>query len=403
MSESRVLSDLKKAVEGGDALEQSRRQRQAHPSGWEPHVEDHGDGTAVAVSEPTEAATANEEMLIRGWNLDPEEWMIVGPVNCRRWQTYDERWLHYFKANLARRSGAGIIDYSELVSLIKKHKPHKPAPAGDLAFVVCIADPQIGKADGDGVEGTISRMLVCIDQVENRIKELRKLGRPLGMLYVLGMGDIIEGCDGHYAQQTFTVELNRRDQIKVARRLILKSIQRWARMFDEVVVSAVGGNHGENRKDGKSFTDFADNDDVAIFEQVGEILAENPDAYDHVRFNLPTSELSLTMDICGTLTTITHGHLGRAGANPQKKQKDWWMKQAHGLQPAGDSVLLLTAHYHHFSIVQSGAKTHVQCPALEDRSDWWRDTSGDDAPAGMLTMVVGNGGYSDIQVLNGVG
>lgn len=397
---SELLESLKKTSE--QALETVRRQKNSHPSGYEPGVEDRGDGTATAVSQPMEPdANADEKTLIAGWGLDPEDWKIVGSVNCRRWQTYDERWLHYYKADLVRKSAPGIIDYDELVEMIKKHKPHKAAPGGDEAFVVCIADPQIGKSDGDGVEGTVARMIAVIDQVEERIAELRTVGRKLGRLYVFGMGDIIEGCDGHYAQQTFTTQLNRRDQIKVARRLILKSIQRWAPLFDEVVVAAVGGNHGENRKDGKSYTDFADNDDVAIFEQVAEILAENPDAYKHVRFQIPNDELSLTLDVNGTITTITHGHLGRSGTSPAKKQIEWWKKQAHGMQPAGDSVLLLTAHYHHMSLTQSGAKTHIQCPALEDRSDWWTNTSGEDSPPGLLTLVVGNGTYRDVQVLDG--
>jgi hypothetical protein len=114
---------------------------------------------------------------------------------------------------------------------------------------------------------------------------------------------------------------------------------------------------------------------------------------------LPNDELDLTLDVCGTITTITHGHLGRSGATAAKKQVEWWKKQAHGCQPAGESVLLLTGHYHHFTVTQSGAKTHIQCPALEGASDWWRFQSGDEAPPGVLTLVVGGGKYRDIQVL----
>lgn len=399
---SSVVEELKQAVADGK-VKQARRQKPNHPKGYEPGVEDFGDGTAVGVV-ALENADAHERDLIAGWQLDPDEWRIVGKVNCRRWQTYDERWLYYYKADLVRNDHPELIDYSDLIDEIKRFKGDKrPGISGDSAFVVCIADPQMGKADGYGVEGTVERWLKAIADVEKRVNDLRNSGRTLGTLYVFGMGDLVEGCDGHYAQQTFTVELNRRDQVKIVRRLLVKAIQRWATLFDNVVVACVGGNHGENRKNGKSFTDFADNDDVAIFEQVAEIFAENPESYGHVNFVIPNEELSLTLDVAGEIVTITHGHLARSGVNPQKKQQDWWMKQAHGMQPAGDSKILFTAHYHHFSVVQAGAKTHFQCPALEDRSDWWTNSTGQDSPAGVLTVVVGSNlgpsGWSDVQVV----
>lgn len=394
-----VTDDLRQATEDGK-VKQAKRERASHPKGWEPGVEENGDGTAVAVSTPFESDNVDEIALIESWNLDPNEWRIVGKVGVRRWQTATAGWLHSYKADLVRKTGAGIVDYDDVVKEIKGRRPLKSSkPTGDQAFVVCIADPQMGKDDGYGVDGTVQRFLDAIDSVEERVKELRLIGRKLGTLYVFGMGDLIEGCSGHYAQQTFRVELNRRDQVKVMRRLITKALQRWADLFDTVVVSCVGGNHGENRSGSKSFTDFADNDDVAIFEQISEIFKENPGRYGHVKFVIPNDELAVTLDVCGTITTITHGHLGRGGANPQQKQLNWWKNQAHGLQPAGDSTLLLTGHYHHFSLVQDGAKTHIQCPALEDRSDWWTNTSGQDSPPGVLTLVVGGGTYSDIQVV----
>lgn len=394
-----LTEDLQKATEDGK-VKQARRDKPDYPKGWEPQVEDFGDGTATAVSDAVEESDVDEVHLIENWNLDPEQWRIVGKVNVRRWQTANGNWLHSYKADLIRKSGAGIPDYDELVQEIKSRKPLKAKkPTGDQAFVVCIADPQLGKDDGYGVEGTIERFLEAIDSVEERVKELRKIGRKLGTLYVFGMGDLIEGCSGHYAQQTFRVELNRRDQVKIMRRLITKALQRWADLFETVVVACVGGNHGENRVGTKSFTDFADNDDVAIFEQISEIFKENPSRYGHVKFVIPDDELSLTLDVCGTLTTITHGHLARGGANAQSKQLNWWKNQAHGQQPAGDSTLLLTGHYHHFTVTQDGAKTHIQCPALEDRGDWWTNSTGLDSPPGVLTLAVGGGAYSDIQVV----
>lgn len=396
-----LLQDLTIAVEKNAAVQAERSHRAQHPKGWEPHVEERGDGTATAVSQPTEKETLTDEELILGWKMDPKVWEIVGPVNCRRWQTYDERWLYYYKANLRRVDVSRSLDVDELCREIMRHKPNKAkAVAGENAFVVCFADIQMGKDDGDGAEGTAKRTLEAISAVTVRINELRKIGRSLGVLYVLGMGDLIEQCSGFYPQQTFRAELNHRDQVKVVTRLILAAIKEWAPLFERVVVAAVGGNHGEQRVAGKSYTDFADNDDLVIFENIAMILNENPDTYGHVSFVIPNEELTIVLDICGTVTALTHGQVARTGGKtPQQKLSEWWKGQAHGMQPAGDAVLLISAHYHHFSLVQHGVKTHIQCPAMEGGSEWFTQVTGLDSPRGLLTLVVGGGTYDDVKIV----
>lgn len=428
-----------------------RRPKPSHPTGWEPRVEEYGN-TAVAISQPTDKEDLEERDLIIGWKMDPDVWRIDGPVGVRRWQVltpvdgindpeideslsnpdrwwvertggdcqcdtlnpnfhYEQRWNYYYKANLVRRTAdEDSTSYDEFVRLISKRKPVTKQDVGEdeVAFIVCLADLQMGKDDGDGVEGTIQRFKEAIPAITKRIKDLRRAGRNLGTLYLFGMGDLIENCDGFYAQQTFRVKLNRRDQVKVVRRLVVEALVEWAPLFPKVVVSAVGGNHGENRKDGKSYTDFADNDDVAIFEQVEEILAMNPDTYGHVRFKLPNNELSLTFDIYGTLYAITHGQVagkgGGSSSSQQQKLHRWWRDQAHGMQPAGDAQVLLTAHYHHFSVLNPGRKTLIQCPALEGGSEWFKDMTGTQSYPGVLTLVAGakadryGRGWSDIEV-----
>jgi hypothetical protein len=75
------------------------------------------------------------------------------------------------------------------------------------------------------------------------------------------------------------------------------------------------------------------------------------------------------------------------------------MKQAHGQQDIGEATLLLTGHYHHLRIEQSGRKTWVQAPALDGGSQWFSNSSGAEAPAGMLTLTVGEGKWDDLKVL----
>ena len=423
---SPLLVDLTQPGGGYANPAKPKEPEHKHPKGWEPRVEVDGD-SGIIVTGVSLNADPERDALLKGSDLDPSEWEIVGdlgfnkyqgmfPVEanstdckCEERQTvkhHEARWMYQHRARLRRFCPKKRAENERLIEEIRTHVPIPFAPpSGEDGFVVAIADTQMGKSDGDGSDGTMRRILTRIDSVEERIISLRGLGRSLGSLYVFGMGDLIEQCGGHYPQQAFRADLNRREQVTVMRRLIVKALERWAPLFERVVVSAIGGNHGENRQDGKSFTDFADNDDVAIFEQVQEILDANRAAYGHVAFRIPKDELCLTHDIAGEIVGQTHGHVtGKGGAtHPGKKVIDWWAKQAHGRQPIGEARILFSGHYHHLLVTESGSKTHFQCPALDGGSDWWRNLSGQDARPGMLTVRIGKNvsesGWSDLEVL----
>jgi hypothetical protein len=87
----------------------------------------------------------------------------------------------------------------------------------------------MGKGEGGGSAGIVARFLAGIDEVEARWRELVKAGRPLNRLVVVGLGDLVESCSGHYAMQAFQADLDRREQVTVVRRLMVKALMR-ARM-----------------------------------------------------------------------------------------------------------------------------------------------------------------------------
>lgn len=412
------VNDILEPAGGFAESVKSAAPKHAHPKGWEPHVEERGDA-ATAISQPMETANPDEEELIRGWNLDPKQWRIVGPVNCRRWQAnmpeivegkvvgYVQKWLYYYKANLERIDPVREARVTELIEEIRTHKPRRSSTTtstDDRAFAVCIADWQLGKNDGDGTNGIVARALRAIDASAERQKDLRKIGRGSSSLYVFGLGDLIENCGGYYEQQAFRVELNLREQINVARRLIVKSLEYWSPMFDRVVVAAVGGNHGENRSDGKSFTDFADNHDVGIFEQVSDVVSMNESAYGHVSFVIPNHDLTLTLDVCGTVTALAHGHQFKRGATQAQKAIEWWKGQAMGSTPVGEASLLLSGHYHQLVVQRMNTKTHIQCPSIEGGSEWYANTTGymGMQPPGVLTLTIGSvdpSGWGNLEIV----
>jgi len=174
---------------------------------------------------------------------------------------------------------------------------------------------------------------------------------------------------------------------------------RWSRVVPSITVAAIGGNHGENRKNGKAFTTLGDNDDVALVESVAEIFQANPDAYGHIKFAIPTDELSLTLEVHGQIIGITHGHLARSGQGVEGKLRRWIADQTLGRQKIGDCDILVTGHYHSFKLADWGGVKWLQAPALDGGSVWWRQSTGEIADVGVLTFLVSSRGVSDIQVL----
>jgi predicted phosphodiesterase len=132
---------------------------------------------------------------------------------------------------------------------------------------------------------------------------------------------------------------------------------------------------------------------------VAEIFAANPDAYSHIKFAIPSDELSLTVEVQGKIIGITHGHLARSSGGVEAKLKQWISGQALGRQPIGDCDILVTGHYHTMKLADWGGVKWLQAPALDGGSVWWRQSTGENADAGVLTFVVSQNGVSDIQVL----
>jgi predicted phosphodiesterase len=351
-----------------------------------------GSGSIQTPDQDTEGA--DFESVLRDFGFNPDAYEILEPVGVRAWENSTGKHWSY-TARIKRRARAEQ-DVSVHIAEVQRHKMAKGRriKAGDSALVVGLSDWQIGKR---GTAAVTARVLALGGQILQRTEELRAAGRKVDTLYLVGLGDVIEACDGHYAMQAFEVELDERDQVKLARRLIVQIISDLAPHFKAIVVPCVPGNHGENRRAGKAFTSFGDNLDVAVFEQASEVIAATP-GMSHVEFIIPNDELSITLDIKGTIVALAHGHQVRSGG--ARGVKGWWSKQSFGMQPSMGATILLTGHFHHLVVDQDGPRTHFQCPTLDDGSPWFEATNGVSSIAGTLTFLVGPEGWSDMEVLN---
>lgn len=370
-----------------------------HPSGWEPGVAWNGD-TGTLTSHPLDSEPNEWSDLLSVWDLDPKIFEVIEPVQFRAWDANagegNVRRMYYYKASIRRRVESRK-SVEELLGVIGRKRPKKPPESSGKGFVYCVpaGDLQLGKPDGDGTEGTIDRFLTKTDLAVARFKELKKMGRPIDSIMLPWMGDCIEGLvsQGGALAAAGRLDLTLTEQLRVYRRLMLHQIQTFAPLANKIVVPVVPGNHDEVQRVGHVQRRYDDSWAIEGAVAVADALKLTP-GYEHVSFVFPGfDELTITLDVAGTPVGFAHGH--QFGRDPVK----WWSSQAHGMQDIGSSTLLLGAHLHHLRIEQGGAKTFIQIPALDGGSTWWKHKTGQDSSAGMMSLLIGHGGWKDLVLL----
>lgn len=369
---------------------------QRPPQGWEPGIAWDGQNGTLTTGPMTGPPTAWDEIL-KVWNLDPSEVEIVEPVQLRAWDAQTKegiRRMFYYRVQIRRRREGVNLD--ELLEIVDRWKPRKPVEVttGGLAYLVNYADLQIGKIDGDGTAGTIQRVLTKTDAAAARLKELRKAGRQIDTVYLNWLGDCIEGFESQGGRLAWRTDLTLTEMVRVYRRLILHTVKTFAPLAGKIICPVIPGNHDEAVR--KITTRSDDSWAIDAASAVADALELAPEGYQHVSFVFPKQdELTLVLDMAGTGVGLAHGHQTR------NKTHKWWADQAHGIQPIGDPFVkvLLTGHYHHLRVEQAGARTWIQMPALDGGSQWWVNKTGQDCPAGLVTICVGHGKWGDLAVL----
>lgn len=373
--------------------------RQAAEGRWAEGFEWDGDKGSITLA-PRETPPGCWDDIIRGWGLDPAEVEVIEPINARVWDANvgdgQIKKLYYYRANLRRRSDA-MRWVRAMIDRVQRHEPVDiPESTGDEAFIVGIADLQLGKNDGDGSEGTVDRVLRDIDLAAARFRRLAEV-RPLGHIHVGWLGDHIEGFVSQGGANAWRTGLPLSDQIELAAEIMLHAVKTFAPLAGRVTMVAVPGNHGETvRMAGKGITRYDDSFDTLALKQVARIVRENPEAYGHVRFYTPKrDELTYTLDVCGTRIGHMHGHqiTGKA------RHFDWWKGQALGDNAIGGADIIMAGHLHALLVEQSSRRTFMRVPAEESVSQWWKHRTGEIGDPGIVTYVTKDGRWSEFAVI----
>lgn len=339
------------------------------------------------ISKPRKADDIPDALdLFKDFDLDPNQWSIVS-VRRSRWQRYDGEFLESAKISIVpvgQSAESDTVDVEQLIAEMKKWRPSKglKVSTGDLAAVFAIGDTQWGKDAGDGTEGTIARVFRGLDESLIRYRELIKIGRPIGTIVLPQLGDCIEGSTSQNGKVLTRSDQSLTTQVRIGRRMLLAWVKAFAPLTEKLIVPVVPGNHDESHRFG--ITDPVDSWQIEVAAAVEDICRENPEL-DHVEFRYPTRDNgTLAINIGGQILGMAHGH-------QFKDATKWLSMQATGRTPVGDSDILLTAHYHHFISQQVGHRLHIQIPAMDGGSPWFRDRAGLESPTGIVSFVIGQG------------
>lgn len=376
-----------------DVPEAGRRAPAQAPEAWRPRAEyDTAEGGYIVSDAWTDGDPEPSEVaLLAERGMDPERWTVAS-VRYGEWQQSkrlengdrDTITLHSKRVNIVpciRRTGVADADLVKLLRGARRPttKVGKGAPG---VFVHAGGDYQLGKTDGDGVPGTVTRFMDALDYGRDRLSWLRSR-HTIDTLALPHLGDCIEGYVSQNGRNAGRTTYATSEQVDLLIHLLHEQVRAYAPLAPRVVVPIIPGNHDEEARN----PDGLEHHSWATFaaKQLRRTLRFAGSAYDHVRIVTPApGELTLTLDLGGVTTTMAHGHQHGPG-----KAHQWWKDQHHGMQLPGEATLLLEAHHHHLTVEQPGIRTAVGIPALEGESRWWRHRKGEQSPPGMVTMLVG--------------
>ena len=391
MAESNNLKEFAKTVKDRDPRQTKKKIQ--HPKGFEPSASfNQATKSGEIVSQPQKSNNVDwKEQLESYFGKDAHKYKVLeNQAEIRYWDMAGNppQRLYYFKAKIvSSEQYMPDDDFKKLLASagkLKKKTTKKPVK-DSKTFVIALADFQIGK---EGTEEAIERFIDYIPKIKAQIKQIQKV-EQLDQVLFAGLGDLVESCSNHYNMQEFSTIMDERSQQKVARRMIYTLIKEIMPLFSKGLVCFIGGNHGENRKNGKAYTTFADNKDVMLAEELQEIFKESPAYSKNLDFIIPDNELHLTIEISDVAILLLHGHQMRGAGNSQAKARKWLSDQAFSRNATADADIVLHGHYHFFSAYESSDRLILQAPTLDSGSEWFENTKGDKSRAGMLTFVIG--------------
>ena len=361
------------------------------PEGWSPSVVFDGNGGEAVLPAVEGDNPADIEGFLRDAGINPDEIEIVGEPRISRWQVarpfpLEPMWMTAVRIRWRRKGLAQNLPL--LYSLAKKTKPPvvKPVAPGKT-LVVLWSDLQVGKVDH---RGGVEQMIHRVTETQTKLLNLVKQTKPERIIFC-DVGDTIENF-GNVADlhQLATNDLSLMEQVDLATSMAWETLKQLTK-FAPITYLSVGSNHCQFRinkqKVGKA------TDDWAI--HIGRTLARlSKEVGLDITFHEPAKhDESLAYDVFGDgyhVLGMVHGHQ----ANRPDGIPDWWRKQSFGQQPITAATVLVSGHFHHLRVQELGSTTRgtsrfwIQAATLDNGSNYYRLTSGEDSQPGLVCFVL---------------
>ena len=361
------------------------------PEGWNASIVFDGNGGEAVLPAVEGDNPADIEGFLRDAGINPDEIEIVGEPRISRWQVarpfpLEPAWHTAVRIRWRRKGLAQNLPL--LYSLAKKTKPVTPKPvAPGKTLVVLWSDLQVGKVDH---RGGVEQMIHRVAETQTKLLNLVKQTKPERIIFC-DVGDTIENF-GNVADlhQLATNDLSLMEQVDLATSMAWECLKSLSK-YSPITYLSVGSNHCQFRvnkqKVGKA------TDDWAI--HIGRTLARlSKEVGLDITFHEPAKhDESLAYDVFGDgyhVLGMVHGHQ----ANRPDGIPDWWRKQSFGQQPITAATVLVSGHFHHLRVQELGSTTRgtsrfwIQAATLDNGSNYYRLTSGEDSQPGLVCFVL---------------
>lgn len=350
----------------------------------------------VAETGDAQAIEGAARDFLVGQGLDPDAYTIRSV-----WQQADGTAAYSFRQTAPQAGVGGVLTDAELDQVLSARPTPFVANSADTrgrTVIVALGDMQWGKADGDGVAGTLRRTFNALDEARQRVEESLLSGGDIAQVVIAWMGDHIEGFNSQGGANAWRTPMALTEQLRVTRRTMLYAMKIFKELGLPLKMVAVPGNHGEAfRPMGKGVTRYDDNFDTEELIAVADAAALSL-AYSDVEFYVPeTDELSVGLNLSDTYVVFSHGHMSRG----QHKLMEWVKGQAFNRQSiyAGCDIAFF-GHYHSLYMETSSDRTVIVTPSLESESTWYRHKQGVTGSPGLVIAYVGGGRLDSMEVVH---
>jgi len=379
--------------------------RTAAPSGWEPGVRYEANGNQIVTTtaipqtdDATEALAAMGVVIPVGFRARLAEAKYDPAAWTRDSSSQDKAvtraiWRYRYVIEVAP-SEVPIDDLLGSISR-RKLKPVKTVDC-DTAFVVAGYETQWGKLDQGGSEQILDNLFTSHEKSVAIFKEHKKRGRA-GHVTLLLVGDCLENggvSQGGAINAAGRIDMTLSEQLRVYRRTLQVMVMDWLEQSETLTVAVVGGNHDNVERNGKIERNVRDSWALEGASSVADAM--DLSGYgDRIAWVMPQpNEVTVSLMVAGTQIGLIHGHQTRG------KMRDYVANHALSREAFGGSDIIVSGHYHHLKVDQIGPKTvHIQTPALEGGSDWYRHATGISSPAGNVTFLTRDGAWNSLEVV----